>query len=87
MQPIKFPQANKNLVKPEGMTDEECGTLPVYSNGEQLISCWHPTWRERLSILIWGRVWLWVWSGRTQPPVALEAKRDIFQRLKRAADV
>lgn len=27
MKPIKFEQANKNLLKPESMTDEECSSL------------------------------------------------------------
>jgi hypothetical protein len=33
MKPIKFEQANKNLLKPESMTDEdyECCTLPDYA--------------------------------------------------------
>lgn len=29
MKPIKFEQANKNLLKPESMTDEECSSLWV----------------------------------------------------------
>lgn len=37
---IKFKEANKNLSKPENMTDEECGSLWVYSDGRQCISCW-----------------------------------------------
>ncbi len=78
MKPIDFEQANKTLSKPEGITDEECGSLPVYSNGQQCVSCWRPSWRERLSILFFGKVWLWVWSGRSQPPVALEGKRSPF---------
>lgn len=31
MKPIKFEQANKNLLKPESMTDEECSSLWVYN--------------------------------------------------------
>jgi hypothetical protein len=81
MIPVTFEQANKNLLKPEGMTDEECGSLPVYNDGQHCISCWRPTWRERLSILLFGKVWLWVYSGYTQPPVALEGKITPF--LKR----
>ena len=80
MKPIKFPQANKTLTAPQGMTEEECGALPVFSNGGQCVSCWQPTLKERLFILIFGKVWLWVWSGYTQPPVALEGKRTIFSQ-------
>ncbi len=34
MKPIKFPEANKTLGKPQGMTDDECGPLPVFSDGK-----------------------------------------------------
>jgi hypothetical protein len=73
MTPIKFTQANANLGSPQGMTEEQCGSLPVYRDGQTCLSCWGMTWRERLTILFKGRVWLWVWMGNTQPPVKLEA--------------
>lgn len=78
MDPINFKQATINLQKPLGMTDAECGPLPIYGDGHICISCWRPSLRERLSILFFGRVWLWVHSGQTQPPVALEGKKEIF---------
>ncbi len=61
------------------MTEDECGPLPVYCDGEQCISLWQLSWRERISALIHGRVWLQVLSGETQPPVALSAQRTIFE--------
>ena len=33
MNPINFKEATKILRKPENMTDEECGTLPIYTDG------------------------------------------------------
>lgn len=78
MNPIDFVEANKTLTKPLSMTDEECGSLSVWNDGKQSVSCWRPTLRERLSILIFGCVWLTVLSGETQPPVALSGKRKIF---------
>lgn len=45
MKPIKFEQANKNLLKPESMTDEECSSLWVYNDGRECISCWRLTWK------------------------------------------
>ena len=80
MKPKKFEQANKNLLKPEGMTDEECGSLPVFTDGTQCISLWQMTWRERLSALFFGKVWLSIYSGQTQPPVWLMAEREIFKK-------
>lgn len=82
MEPMNFEQANKNLLKPEGMKDEECGSLPVFSDGKQCISLWKMTWRERLSALLFGKVWLWVISGQTQPPVGLLAANEIFEQPK-----
>lgn len=78
MEPKSFEQANKNLLKPEGMTDEECGSLPVYSDGKVCISLWQMTWLERLKALLFGRIWLFVHSGHTQPPVALMVENEIF---------
>lgn len=75
---IKFKEANKNLLKPESMTDEECGSLWVYSDGRQCISCWRLTWKERIKALIFGKVWLSVLSGYTQPPVWLACDDTVF---------
>jgi len=82
MQPDKFPQANKDLLKPEGWTDEECGSLLVYTDGKECISLWKMTWRERFSALFYGRIWLFVVSGQTQPPVSLMATRYIFKEVE-----
>jgi hypothetical protein len=81
MKPINFPEANKILAKPPGMTDEECGPLPVFNDGQQSISLWKMTWRERFFALFFGRVWLFVVFGQTQPPVALEVKKNIFMEV------
>ena len=80
MKPIWFKESNRKLNRPSGMTEEECGDLTVFTNGEQCISCWRPTLKERLSILLFGRIWLRVYFGHTQPPVAIEACRTIFKR-------
>jgi hypothetical protein len=79
MKPIKFQQSTIELQKPEGMTDDECSPLPVYRDGQHCISLWQPTLKERLSILFYGHVWLWVWMGNTQPPVALEGRKTVFE--------
>ena len=78
MEPMAFPEANKNLLKPKGMTDEQCGPLPVLSDGKICLSLWRASWRERLSILFFGRVWLYIHSGHTQPPVSLSGIRSVF---------
>lgn len=79
LNPIKFKEANKNLLKPDSMTDEECGSLWVYSDGWQCISCWKLTIRQRLAALLHGRVWLSVIGGSTQPPVWLDCGKTVFK--------
>ncbi len=79
MEPMKFEQANKELLKPQSMTDEECGSLPIFCDGEQGISLWKMTGKERFSALFFGRVWLSVYSGQTQPPVWLMAAQQILK--------
>lgn len=82
MKPVKFPEANKNLLKPSSMTDEQCSSLWVQNDGEESISCWQLTWGERLQALLFGRIWLGVLAGRTQPPVRLWACLTPFQTTK-----
>lgn len=77
MKPIDFPQSSKVLQRPENMLDTDCKPLPIWSDGTECVSCWKPTWKERLRILIHGKVWLGVLSGRTQPPVFITGD-DVF---------
>jgi hypothetical protein len=78
MKPLKFPQAEVSLRRPSTMTDAECAPLPVFRDGRTCLSCWKMSWRERFSALFFGRAWLWVHFGDTQPPVSILARRDVF---------
>ena len=69
MHPIKFAEQNKILTKPEGMTDEQCRSLPCFCNGEQVISRWQMSWPERIKAFLSGKMWVSVWSGHTAPPI------------------
>lgn len=87
MKPIDFPQSTKVLQKPELMLDTECKPLPIWSDGKECVSCWRPTLKERVRILISGKVWLSVLSGRTQPPVFITgeqffARPPFFARVR-----
>jgi hypothetical protein len=79
MTPTNFPEASQILGPPPGM-DQPVASLPIWTDDQQCVSCWRPTWRERLSVLFFGRVWVQVMSGRTQPPIAVSASRSIFVR-------
>jgi len=80
MKPVKFDEATKNLSKPQSMTDEECSSMWVYSDGQQCISCWKMTWKERIKALFYGRVWLGVISGQSQPPVWVDPSKTVFTK-------
>ena len=67
MKPINFKQSTKTLMSPG------CGDLPVYSDGKTVISCWKPSFVERVKILLTGRVYVGVKSGNTQPPMYVDA--------------
>ena len=54
----------------------------IWTNGEQCISCWKMSWKDRLSALFFGRVWLSVLSGRTQPPACLTVRKRYFRENK-----
>ena len=81
MKPQEFRERNLLLLRPETMTPDECSSLPVYVDDDHtyVLSCWKPTLRERFSILLFGKIWLWVMSSGTQPPVALEAAKTVFR--------
>ena len=72
MKPTEFEYQTNILSRPKGMTENECGSLAIHTDGHTCISLWRMTWRERVSALIFGRVWLSIHSGVTQPPVALD---------------
>ena len=82
MKPTVFEHSNKTL-QPSGKTysDNVCSVEPlsIWTDGEQCVSCWRMTWRERLSALIFGRVWIAALSGQTQPPIYAEAARSYFR--------
>ena len=71
MKPNKFKEANAILEAPKDSDNVE--DLPVWTNGQSIVSCWEVSLWDRLRILLIGRVWLWV-MGPTQPPVFLDAQ-------------
>jgi len=74
MKPIEFKEQNMVYQKPESMTDEQCGPLPVHKYNEGIISCWKLSIRERIKALFTGVVWFCVLSP-TQPPIYLDVEK------------
>lgn len=78
MKPKHFPQANSTLLGGPAEnygTDLDVSDLPVYRGGGEIISCWRPSWRERLRVLVGGSVFLRVATTKNHPPVSLDAGR------------
>jgi hypothetical protein len=77
MSPEQFPQANK-ILTPATTEGKDLEKLTVLTDGNQCLSCWRLSWRERLSALIFGRAWTCVFSGTTQPAMWIEVKRKVL---------
>lgn len=83
MTPVDFKYRNKFLVANPAESRNAYGIevqpLPIWTDGKQCVSCWKLSFRERIAALLFGRVWLSVLTGGTQPPVALRARREYFK--------
>lgn len=79
VKPSNFEQSNACLKRPGSMTAEECESLNVLKVNGMQISLWKMSFIERIRALIFGRVWLYILSGPTHPPVALSVKHSIFK--------
>lgn len=65
--PVQFEGANMLLRAPEGA--ENVSDMHTFTNGMCSVSCWELSADELAEINRTGRVYLSVFSGRTQPPV------------------
>lgn len=55
------------------LTAEGCGNLPVFTNGEVVISKWMPTEDDLQKINNGEGIYLVVYSGESSPPVFINA--------------
>ena len=70
MIPVDFPESNRIWAKDQ----PEYLPLPAYSDEQQTVSCWALSWRERLWLLVTGRLWLRQLNfGKPLQPQALSA--------------
>ena len=76
MIPIKFNKANKNLLKPQSMNNDDCRSLWVQDTGKTTISCWGFSFIERIKILFGYKLFLTILGGKTQPPINLEVHKE-----------
>ncbi len=78
MKPIKFKEVNKELQRPRDMLMTNCKSLPILNTDGLCISCWKMSFRERVAVLLFGKLWLTVRSGETQPPVKLTIDKPFY---------
>lgn len=74
--PSSFAEANLVLGPPAGY---EGVVVPLYVrrlDDGQLISCWELDEHELAEVNRTGKIWLSVWSGLSQPPVAIAATQE-----------
>lgn len=76
MRTIRFPEVNKTYAEDQ----PEYTPLPVFDRknetGEQ-VSCWHLSWKERLMLLITGKIWLSVLTfGQALQPLKMTVNKQ-----------
>ena len=75
---VEFLEQTKLLGPPRGVSNKDCGTLPVFCDGQQCISKWELNEEEKKHVAEKGYIWLRIWAGNSQPPVMIEAKETVF---------
>jgi hypothetical protein len=81
MKPVKFKEQNINFTAPQGMTEEECGTLPVHIHDNGIVSCWKMNIRERIKAIFTGVIWMNVMS-KNQPPIWLGTETPFIKNTE-----
>lgn len=77
MKSTAFSEANLTQPAPAGRPDVK--PMLVHVHEGTITSCWRMSWRERVSALLFGTVWVRVMDpGGYQPPLALDARKTIF---------
>lgn len=86
MTPTNLPEANRIIgCKPSATdygADRDDPVKPVRALVREdgvVTELWRPTWRERISVLVFGRVWVELLTGDGRPqPIALSGRKTIF---------
>jgi len=85
MKPVKFKEHNVIIAEKQ----DEYQNLPAYVGNDQVVSCWKLSLRERLVLLLTGKLW---WSVMTfgqalqpQLPYATNPFREYRKQQRREA--
>ena len=77
--PIAFDEMNATLERPAGMSEEECGELPVFRDGQKCVSCWRLPPAQLEEVARTGVVWVGVCAGWSQPPIFVSGTRPFVE--------
>lgn len=70
MRPVYFNESNVTVSYGET-------AIPALKDGKQVVSCWKMTWKDRISALLYGKVWVGI-RGNSQYPIWLDSTRTVF---------
>lgn len=73
--PVNFSGANMRLLPPEG--SENVQELATFTNGFCSVSCWKLEPDELAEIARTGRIYISIFSGRSQPPVFVGSEDSV----------
>lgn len=76
-QPVIFPGFNLVLKPPRGEDELSCQSMPTFTNGVHSVSCWELDADELAEIARTGRIFVSLWSGRSQPPVHVGSENNV----------
>lgn len=85
--PVDFAESNITMKGwPASEDEEEVLDLPAHRTGidthrgatAQTVSCWKLSFVERLKVLFFGKVWLYV-IGNAHPPICVDAKHPFIK--------
>ena len=85
MKPIDFKHSNIELSPPNAQYSDnvtEVTSIRAYTDGEQCVSCWKMTWRERVFALVFGKAWLSLLSGKTMPPAHVAICKEYLEQTR-----
>jgi len=83
MKPISFNEAN-HVINPENRIKApvDFKSMEVFDAGHYVVSRWEFTFKERLMLLFFGKVWMFV-CGSRQPPIAFSVRnKNLFVNTK-----
>lgn len=85
MKPIKF----KEMITDSGLQNKEQPTLdlPALMFSEGFLSCWKLSFRDRISALVFGKVWLQVQAAPGEhPPIGMECRNSFTKKGDRKSE-